>query len=150
MIRHRSPARFGRLAILQDLAALERRRALENACALTDRRTTEAGELAQALSTAEIALEQVYAEDRLCLDRLRLAAWIVGDNERALTRGTTALEEAKSDEHEAGSEWMAARHRTEWFADQARLSHKKEADRLDEAAESEARSLRLAMRESLA
>lgn len=149
MTRHLDPTRFGRLAMLQDLATLETRRTLESACAETDRRTTETTVLAQDLLDAEAGLEAVYAKDRLCLDGLRLAAWIVGSSEQALIGGKAALDRAQSDEREAGLEWMAARHRTEWFSDQARALQKKEADKRDETAESEARCLRLAMRQGV-
>jgi len=150
MSRRPQPARFARLAMLQDLATLERRRALESACAETDRRTAKAAVLVQDLLAAEARLEAIYAKNRLCLDGLRLAAWIVGDSEQALTGGKAALDQAQSDEREAGMEWMAARYRTEWFSDQARALQKKEANRRDETAESEARSLRLAMRRGVA
>ncbi|WP_332819470.1 hypothetical protein [Sphingopyxis sp.] len=146
MSRRPQPARFARLAMLEDLAALERRRTLESACAETDQHSAKAALLTQDLLAAEAGLEAIYAKDRLCLDSLRLAAWIVGDSEQALVRGKAALDRAQSDEREAGLEWMAARHRTEWFSNQARTLQKKEADRRDETAESEARSLRLAMR----
>lgn len=139
------PARFGRLAMLQDLAALERRRELESACAETDRQNSRAAELAQEFAAAEAGLEAVYAKDRLCLDSLRLAAWIVDDSERALIDGKGELERAEADEREAGLEWMAARHRTQWFGDRTRALKKEAADKRDETAEGEARSLRLAM-----
>lgn len=146
MSRRPQPARFARLALLQDLATLERRRALESACAETDLHNAKADVLGRDLLAAEAGLEATYSKDRLCLDSLRLAAWIVGDSEQALVRGKAALDQAQYDEREARLEWMAARHRAEWFDDQARALQKKAAERRDEAAENEARSLRLAVR----
>lgn len=150
MTRRLDPARFDRLAVLQNLATLERRRALEGACIETDHRAGVANEAAQVLSTADATLERVYAEERICLDRLRLAAWIVADCERILDRSEHALDEAKAEEHEAGLQWIAARHRTEWFGDQARTLQKKKAGKRDDRAENDARSLRLALRRDLA
>lgn len=136
--------RFHRLAALQELATLERRRELEGACAETDRRAVAATALSHELAAAEAGLTEVFARDRLCLDSLRWAAAIVGESERALTEGEAALDRAKGAEQEAGSAWMTARHRTEWFGDQARDLEKKEAAKIDDRAEAEARSLRVA------
>ncbi len=145
MTRRSEPAHYSKLAALQDLVALERRRDLERACAETDQRTREAAQLAEALAAAEAGLSAVHAAERLCPDRLRYAAAIVGDSDLALGEGRTAVARTAEAERLAGSAWLMARHRTEWFGDRASQLEKRAMRKRDDAAEAEARMLRMTL-----
>ncbi len=146
MTRRRDPAPFARLAALQELAVIERRRAVEMACAETDLCTEREAEMHRQVRAAEANLGDVHAADRLCPVRLGLAAAILGANEDALAAGRQALLASQKEEEAASLAWQGARHRVRWFAERARDLAKAEVERHDAAAEAEARSLDLALK----
>lgn len=145
MTRMPSSERLGRLAGLQALAATEHSRSLAGACAETDRRRGEEAERAADLRAAEADLAGVHGGERFCLDRWRLAAAVVGSSANALVKWQQALQRAEDDERQASIDWLTARYRADWLTGRARAARRKEADRQDEKAESEARDLRLAL-----
>lgn len=146
MTQRLGSSHFHRLASLQTLASLDKRRVLEHACAETDQRSKDVSSLTQEMVAAETNLEGVYGAVRLCLDSLRFAGAIVDQNAVALDKGKEQLTAARVREEEAAQNWMAARHRTQWFEDKTRMLQKKEAARRDDAAGLEARALRLVVR----
>lgn len=145
MNRRDASAPIEKLAGLQRLAALERRRELEAALQETERQRERHDALGRQLDDADAALGAVYANERMCLDRLRLAAAIVEHSEDALAKGARDLADADAAERRAGTDWLLSRHRGDWFSDHARALRQREAARRDEAADGEARSLRLAV-----
>lgn len=146
MTRRRDPDPFVRLAALQELAVIERRREVEKACAETDQRIAREAELVRQVRAAETNLDEVHAAERLCPVRLRLASAVLGTSEDALAAGCDALQTARKDEEAASLAWQGARHRVRWFGERARDLRRGEDERRDSAIEAEARSLSLALK----
>ena len=143
----RSTLPFGQLSRLQELAALESRRAVEEAVAETDQRTQSAEHQARQLARAEADFVALHAEDALCPARLALSGALLTASEQALRREQGALASAQEAETLASTEWLLDLHRKDWFADRAREQAKIAQRGRDAKAEESARSLRIAQKE---
>lgn len=145
MIGRRNPAELSVMARLQDLAALESRRALELAVAHTNALEQSANLAEQVLVAAEASYAELHAEPVLEPVRMLLAGALLNQAGHELDAERTALSEARDSEAAAGLEWQRVQHRAEWFGKQAQLAAKLETRRRDDRAEDQVRQLRLAL-----
>ena len=136
---HRASAR---LAGLQQLAATLRREELGHARHETDRRVeAECGAL-ERNRLAEMALDEVVAQERLCLDRLTLAGLGLEASEAHLTASRVALAQARDAETSAFASYGEAEQRLAWISTHARDLRRKHLEKREEHAMSEASILR--------
>ena len=143
-MRRRPGISFDALAGLQRLATFAKRRAVEEACAETDRCDGDAVRTAAALAESEQVYAEAHGDARLCLTRLAVVAAIVNADGDAVQAAGTTLEHARSAEADAGAEWLLAKHREGWLADRARVDAQRLRARRDERADAESRTRRLA------
>lgn len=83
--------------------------------------------------------------DRLCPDRMLLAAGFLAAAQVTLEEGQRAHEDARDHAIEKRRQWQEARHRTDNMSTQARRACRKDDRRRDDARQAERLSLRAAL-----
>lgn len=136
---HRSSARLARL---QQLATTLRREELGRACRETDDRAEAERSALDRNLRAERTLDEVFAQDRLCLDRLALAGIGIEASEAHLAASRAALAEARHEETSALADYGEAEQQLRWITAHARDLHRRHLDKREEQAASEAALLR--------
>jgi hypothetical protein len=145
-VRRQKTIPFDRLGQLQRLVVLERRREVEEACADTKHRESTVQRSHEQLRGAEDRYAEVHAGATVCLSQMALAAAIVAKCDDEVCGALRALDKARAVEGDAGSAWLLARHRVDWFDLRARDQRRVEHARSDDRVEAEARTLSLAVR----
>lgn len=135
---------LARLAALQRLEADAEQRAVATAAARSDSLGALRRAADERLAASEAEFAAALSGESFCLDRLRIAGAILDRHEAEFADARAASEEAARDEAERCTQWLGARHRADWLDARLKVARKLSARADDEAAEEEARALRLA------
>lgn len=145
MSAQRLAGRYGELADLQKLAAIQRRDRLAEAIAESDRCTLLQEGAASEVALASERFQSIFSGPLLCIDRMRLAGADLNSCEASALASRRALEDAKAAEDDARFEWNRAQRTADWFGARSREIIRKGRRKTDERTVVNAISLRLSL-----